>query len=101
MSADRYSVCPRCSHNHEASIAEEKGRVGRLYGQVPVEEFDAAREALRQREDEGLKATLREDWEITQPETDGMTDVYYKASCDVCELRFQVEEHYTIWKAEA
>lgn len=97
MGADRYSVCPRCRHEHEASIAEEETRVGKLYGQVPLEEFDAAREALAQRQTEGVTSTLRENWEITEPETDGVMDFHYRADCGICGLSVKVEEHYPIW----
>ncbi len=62
MSADRWSVCPRCKDTKEKEYSERVDAVAKMYGKVPAEEYEQAKKDLFYEED--FEETVREDYEI-------------------------------------
>lgn len=85
MSADRWSVCPKCKRNAE-DLQEEKLRLAeQSYGKVDRNEYlRLLREADR---DEVLDETLRQDWEIRIDEEETFS-ISFGCSCSVCGFEF-------------
>lgn len=85
MSADNWSICPRCKKQVEleAKIQGEKAELS--YGKVPPYEYltllQLANKPLK------LQETLREDYEIRIC-PDGLFYVSYFGQCDKCGLKF-------------
>lgn len=65
------------------------------YGKVPVEEFDAAREALVDPTRDNFH-TFREDYEFWGAE-DGEVHGQYKGRCTVCGLEARLELSKRFW----
>jgi hypothetical protein len=65
------------------------------YGQVPVEEFDAARAAL-QTVSEDACCTLREDYEFYGAE-EGEVHAVYKCYCAMCGLSGELKASERFW----
>lgn len=83
MSADAWSVCPRCKANQPPRLTVPK------YGTVPEEEYLAARRAA-----DALQPVLQEtlriyyEWSIGM---DGKVKVAIATFCDACKLEFRLE----------
>jgi hypothetical protein len=77
VSADNWAVCPRCSTERSAALVAERARVAAAYGTVPVEEFDAMRAALTERE-------------FTDPEQT------YSGKCRACGLEFKHNSEHPV-----
>ncbi|MHA2063001.1 MAG: hypothetical protein ACXABY_01335 [Candidatus Thorarchaeota archaeon] len=107
MSANRWSVCPRCENLAKASATGLEGLFiarNEAYGKVSQEEYlglcDALTEAL---EKKGALSTvtplddnLREDWELYRKE--GKLILDYNASCQEagCSFKFFVKEEWEL-----
>lgn len=84
MSADNWTICPRCAARENERLAEAEKAVADAYGKIPVAEFDAKRQEARRRD---LEFTLREDYHIgIYPSTDGgfKFEIGYAAGCTAC-----------------
>lgn len=102
MGADRYSVCPKCTHLENQSIEAEERAVNDAYGKVPIENFEQMRANLAAHKASEMPATFREDWEIGSPESDGQLDLHYTGSCGECGLNFKLEKvSWPVWTPEA
>lgn len=90
MSADNWSLCPKCAVISEQQRQKKQAKADKAYGKVSAEEYkrllDDANFIQLPRE------TLREDYEIST-DKDGQFSVDYGAGCTVC--RFTFEYHYT------
>ena len=86
MSADNWTVCPRCQKAEEARRELRRKQVEDSYGQVPAAEYLAAVERLTLEEQDGIKETLREDYDVGID--DGVFSVDYRASCSECKYEF-------------
>jgi hypothetical protein len=95
MSADNWAVCPRCFDGAQRKADEEKVAVMGTYGTVPVEEFDAAREALVEPKPDDFR-TFREDYEFYGAET-GVVKVNYRGACTVCGLGVELVDSRKFW----
>ena len=93
MSADNWGICPRCNATKRAEYVRREKAVTAAYGAVSVAEFDAMRADLKAFDDEPVKQTLREDYEVGLDE-DGEFYVIYKGHCRECGLshEFRHEE---------
>lgn len=98
MSADNWTVCPKCHAEFQTAITKEQQRVAALYGTVPVAEFDAARAALQVLEAAPPSETLREDYEIGIYH--GKLDVTYSAGC-ACGFRFEFKQEAPVFATAA
>lgn len=90
MSADRWSVCPRCEHGRLEVIADRQAELDAAYGQLPLAEFDALRAAQEQRCATRLEPTFREDWEFYGLEDCAVT-VEYRGQCRTCALTVRID----------
>lgn len=103
MSADNWAMCPRCTAIATAKFEARDAAIQATYGTVPVNEFDAARNALA--DDRAAfdrrHATFREDYEIYGAET-GVVTVSYSGSCTECRLELSFTEQHPIpdWKED-
>jgi len=89
MSADRWTICPKCEIEETRAAKEFSKKVEDSYGKVPAEEYLEMK--MKEQDIEPiLEATLREDYEIGVRE--GALEVSYTCSCNVC--RFSFEHRY-------
>jgi hypothetical protein len=95
MSADNWTTCPRCFADARDAFEVERERVASLYGQVPVEEFDAARAALVEPKADDF-VTFREDYEWYGAST-GEVSGSYRGGCSKCGLNTEVETTRRFW----
>jgi len=76
-----------------------KLQVDASYGQVSVEEFDAARANLAAEqiklEGDNTFRTFREDYRIEGAE-EGVVHVHYRGNCTVCKLKLEFDDQHTI-----
>jgi hypothetical protein len=84
MSADNWAICPRCLQQAREANEAECTRVSEMYGTVPVEEFDAARAAIKPVDPEEYR-TFREDYEFYGAEQ-GEVIADYEGRCSKCNL---------------
>lgn len=95
MSADRWSVCPRCTSRLEAEICARQEALDAAYGTVALDEFGQMRavvEALRNTlATEGHdRYTFREDYEFYGA-SEGFVTADYSGSCSTCGLKVRLE----------
>lgn len=90
MSADRWSVCPRCHAKRVKAIAKSAEKVDKSYGNVSVSAFDGLRAEHERMANAPEECTLREDWELGMG-TEGEFTIDYRCSCE-CGFRFGFKE---------
>jgi hypothetical protein len=90
MSADNWAICPRCLKRARAAHDVAVEAVKQSYGNVSIEEFDAARAAILDVDPESLR-TFREDYEFYGAES-GKVVASYSGNCDNCDLSLNFEE---------
>jgi len=97
MGADNWAHCPRCTVRKWAELNKRRIKINSMYGTVPVDEFDAARQALSviEAEAENARPTFREDYEIYGADTGAVT-VSYRGECQVCGLELSLREEHPI-----
>lgn len=83
MSADRWSICPKCTERREQKIAKLHSDVEDSYGKVTIEEWDNLRARVRKLEDSDKEDTLCEDFD-TRINEEWIFSVSYKAGCSEC-----------------
>ena len=98
MSANNWSVCPKCKQVAEAGKAARIKKASASYGQVSPEEYAALLEQAQV--PTKLGETLREDYEIGIRK-DGTFFVSYGASCEICGFDFQFDEQRQVTSSEA
>lgn len=90
MSASNWAICPRCLDRANAQAARKAAAVAKKYGQVPVEEFDQLRAALKPVKPEDYR-TFREDYEFYGAEG-GLVTATYGGQCSKCSLGVEFQE---------
>lgn len=95
MSADNWADCPGCAKQREVRISAAEKAVADSYGQVSVDEFDAARAELARLKSGVADPTFREDYEIYGAE-DGEVKVTYSGRCSVCGLSLKFEHAHPL-----
>ncbi|HXI40811.1 MAG TPA: hypothetical protein VNH83_12570, partial [Bryobacteraceae bacterium] len=88
MSADNWTVCPRCLADHEEFIAKMRLRAAESYGKVPVAEFQRLTMEAESEANTTMPENFREDYAIGVG-SDGSFDVVYEGRCKVCDLSFK------------
>lgn len=85
MSADNWTICPRCKAKVEKAQDDLIERLGTDYGKIPSEEYleltERAKQPLKP-----MEATLREDYYIGI--RDGQFKCYYEATCTDCAFSY-------------
>src|SRR5690242_12173979 len=94
MSASNWAVCPRCLATARAAHEGEVASVMATYGKVPVDEFNAARSAIKDVNPEDFQ-TFREDHEFSGVEN-GIVQLSYGGRCSECGIgiEFSDERHF-------
>lgn len=90
MSADNWTICPRCQKTALAAKERDREKLAKQYGKIePVEFVKRSAEVDKPIE---LEETLREDYELGLFE--GQFYISYRASCAQCgfELSYAREE---------
>lgn len=104
MSADNWTVCPRCLHKALIEKEELKRQVNELYGKIAIVEFDDLRAQAEAPLE--IKHTFREDYETGMHSIEEVEDlanvrgqffVVYKGECQECGLRYEHRHEETFW----
>ncbi len=88
MSADNYTVCPRCAKVQQGEIAKAEANLEKAYGKVTAVAYQLAAAALEQLKAEAMPQNLREDYELGI-NRDGTFDCSYSCSCSACKWRWE------------
>ncbi|KKN81070.1 hypothetical protein LCGC14_0322890 [marine sediment metagenome] len=98
MSADNWSVCPKCLLAAQAKHEAAKREVADTYGKIPVAEFDEKRKALgAEPTADNQEESLREDYEFFLSRA-GLFTAHYTCHCSVCRFGhiFKHEERISL-----
>lgn len=101
MSADRYSICPKCHEAHIQKLADLDKQIREAYGVLPFDEYEKLKELRELTEELDPKTTLREDWEIyidSGITPDATLNVSYEARCSECGFGFKLKEAHDMFK---
>jgi hypothetical protein len=95
MSADNWTICPRCLLRAEKAAADKRQEATDAYGKLPVAEWQALYANAEKASERFDKQTLREDYELG---TDclGVFSVEYRAHCGVCQLSYKFTDNRTV-----
>lgn len=85
MSADNWTVCPRCADRAKAESAERLQVAANAYGTVTPEEYGKLLAEAQMPVDLGDYQTFREDYEFYGAQT-GMVTASYSGHCGTCGL---------------
>lgn len=105
MSANRWSICPKCKIEYEAQLKRQQENLRAAYGKILIEEFLALQDALQKKERRDLKESMRENFEIGMSD-DGFLEINYGCFCNVCRFKFDYNERinsgeHSPWEQEA
>lgn len=87
MSANNWTVCPKCESAHRASCDKLESELHESYGKVSLNEYSDLKDALTERQNEELTKEMREDFEIGIE--DGVFEYSYSAYCYACNFKFK------------
>lgn len=79
MSADNWTICPKCKLAFEVEQQRQSENLNKSYGRLPVDEWLARRDKIKV-VPSVQDTTLREDYEIGTDE-DGTFSISYSCSC--------------------
>lgn len=85
MSADNWTMCPRCVMADEEDRAKKSREVNKLYGVVSQEEYVVALNASKERK--FIDDSLHENYSVGIE--NGVFEVTYSASCSKCHFKFE------------
>ena len=86
MSADNYTICPQCHADKQQKQRELEGILNSPYINVPIEEFKAIQDEIKNSNLEPLQDTLKEYYTIGIK--NGKFIVNYGCVCQVCGFEF-------------
>ena len=93
MSANNWSICPKCKKKNNEINAKRIENVKKNYGVVSEDKYlELAEEAKKPII---IKETLREDYDIGVYE-DGTFEVSYSCSCSVCGFKYSFKDQKII-----
>lgn len=95
MSADNWDICPKCLTEATAKAERKSASVSKLYGTVPVDEFDRRRAELKPVEREDYR-TFREDYEFYGAD-EAYVEASYRGSCSKCGLSVKLTARKDFW----
>lgn len=97
MSANNWSVCPRCAAVSLKHREAKLQRIADAYGKVGLTKFVSMQSEAAENPAEKLDETMREDWELGLDEQ-GNFYVSYRAHCQQCgfDYRFKHEEKVSL-----
>ncbi len=86
MSADNWSICPRCDALHIKEQEKVANKVADAYGKISRTEWEQMKAEAKKIKP--LELTLREDYEFFL-DRDGSFCAAYSASCNVCDFKHE------------
>jgi hypothetical protein len=89
MSANNWTVCPKCKAEAKRMHAEKEATLAKSYGKVPAETWLAMQAEVATVH--ALEETLREGWDLGVDE-EGRFYVSYRCSCDACNFTFTFKQ---------
>lgn len=93
MSADNWTICPRCKIAHDKGVDLSIQAAASAYGKVPVEDYLALRAAAQNPLEQ--ETNFREDYELGV-DFNGSFSVSYTGSCSKCGLKFSYKHEETL-----
>lgn len=87
MSADRWSICPRCLKKRDTAFNTARKAVQAQYGKVSAAEFLRLERTTQY--PEAIEETLREDYEFSFNSTTGDFTAEYSGVCQKKECGFE------------
>jgi len=95
MSADNWTICPKCAAKHQSDFAKKREKVQASYGKIPAAQFIIAMDEVETTP--RLEETLREDY-CQGMSIEGIYSLEYGCSCRVCDFSFskKIEEQTKI-----
>ncbi len=88
MSADNWTVCPKCLAEDERKKAAALADAAAQYGKVSADVYESDMAAARQMQIKELESTFREDYELGI-HNDGSFFVSYHGGCRNCDANFE------------
>lgn len=88
MSADNWTICPKCTKERPDPIKE----AAKLYGKIPLAEWEAAIQEAKNSPPQ--EATLREDYEFYLKGF--CLNIIYCCSCKLCGFKFDYKKQVDI-----
>lgn len=86
MSADRWTLCPKCSKTHVSERDRLQAEADAAYGKVPADEFRRLSALVLTADQDGPAETLREDREIGI--YGDKFEVNFSSACIACGFKF-------------
>lgn len=91
MSADAWSICPKCARKADEESRGKVQKAAEAYGKVEAREYEKILKEARQ--PINLEETLRQDFEIWVDE-DGKFTISFYAQCTETECDFKYQYKY-------
>lgn len=85
MSADNWTVCPRCKARHELKAQKLRAAADHAYGTATIEQWKVLDADAHKAAEPFVEQTFREDYEISGAE-DGAVGIDYRGGCGICGL---------------
>jgi hypothetical protein len=82
MSADNWTLCPKCEVNRQKQIQRLERKIEEEYGKVSFEKHQEMIYKLKTTQTTPLDETLREDYSVGINE--GFFDLTYSSHCSTC-----------------
>lgn len=95
MSADSWSICPRCRLRHEANAKRLIAEANAAYGTLEVTAWKALDAEARAAGAPYAETDLREDYELSGAD-EGEVTVSYSCFCQKCALASDFRHSHTI-----
>ena len=88
MSADNWTICPRCKINADRQQRKNEEAMIKAYGKVGAEEYERLRDIVLNRIER--EESLREDYEQSMDDA-GNYYVHYSCACSKCGFHWEFE----------
>lgn len=95
MSADNWTVCPRCVIGHNAACVEATQKAEVAYGVLPADEWRELEEKARKMAEARPEQNFREDYAIYGADK-GIVKVSYSGACGKCGLSLKFKHEVPI-----
>lgn len=96
MSADRYSMCPKCAKNEENKRLAKEVEIESFYGKIPLQEFQ--KRLAKTAAPVQLEETLREDYYLGLEGS--VLEISYHCACRDCGFKFSISEKRSILEGQ-
>ena len=93
MSADNWTICPKCKSKKEDIEKKTRLEAERSYGKVTPDKFLTLINAVLNKENKKQEETLREDYKIGM-DGYGSFSINYRAGCVECGFKYSYD--YTV-----